>query len=229
VQGKGKEKVIDEQAAHDLLTLLTLKNKSLVDQFIFQRCTPMLTEASGHAESPFMDAELPLTDSEIEYDNVASKIDTGDQDEGQDEPNSKATDASTRQNPKQMDENFTTIAYPNVQENLKLPSEDPVIPEEPARSTGTLSSLQNLEKELSFTYQFFMEKQQEEEPGKTNAEAEVKSMVLVPIHQETSLVSLMTTLVIDLTTSQSGSPLPTSTKITSAIMTTTTIPPPPQP
>nr|GFC33617.1 hypothetical protein [Tanacetum cinerariifolium] len=35
VQGNGKENVIDEQAAHDLLTLLNLKNKSPVDQFIF--------------------------------------------------------------------------------------------------------------------------------------------------------------------------------------------------
>nr|GFC24161.1 hypothetical protein [Tanacetum cinerariifolium] len=39
----------------------------------------------------------------------------------------EATDASTQQNPKQMDEKFTTTAYPNVQENLKLPSEDQVI------------------------------------------------------------------------------------------------------
>nr|GEX55647.1 copia protein [Tanacetum cinerariifolium] len=31
VQGKGKEKVVDEQAAHDLLTLLTPKNKSPID------------------------------------------------------------------------------------------------------------------------------------------------------------------------------------------------------
>nr|GFA64849.1 hypothetical protein [Tanacetum cinerariifolium] len=31
VQGKGKEKVINEQAAHDLLTLLTSKNKSPVN------------------------------------------------------------------------------------------------------------------------------------------------------------------------------------------------------
>nr|GEX22055.1 hypothetical protein [Tanacetum cinerariifolium] len=31
VQGKGKEKVIDEQAAHDLLTLLTPKNKCPID------------------------------------------------------------------------------------------------------------------------------------------------------------------------------------------------------
>nr|GEU70271.1 putative nucleotidyltransferase, ribonuclease H [Tanacetum cinerariifolium] len=59
VQGKGKEK----------------------------RRTLMLTEASGHAESPSLDAELPLTDSETKSDNVVSKIDTGDQDEGQARPN----------------------------------------------------------------------------------------------------------------------------------------------
>nr|GEW07219.1 hypothetical protein [Tanacetum cinerariifolium] len=71
-----------------------------------------------------------------------------------------------------------------------------------------------------------MEKQQEEDPGKTNAEAEVQSMVSVPIHQDTSSVPPMTTPTIDLTLSQSGAPLPTSTTTTLAV-TTTTIPPPP--
>nr|GEW19658.1 hypothetical protein [Tanacetum cinerariifolium] len=47
----------------------------------------MLTEAYGHAESPSLDAELPLIDSETESDNVASKINTGDQDKGQAGPN----------------------------------------------------------------------------------------------------------------------------------------------
>nr|GEY42788.1 hypothetical protein [Tanacetum cinerariifolium] len=84
----------------------------------------------------------------------------------------EATDALTHQNPEQMDEDFTTTAYPNVQENLKLPSKDQVILKEPASSIGTLSSLQNLEKELSFTNQFFAEKELEEDLGKTNAEAE---------------------------------------------------------
>ncbi|GKB53293.1 hypothetical protein Tco_0904046 [Tanacetum coccineum] len=93
-----------------------------------------------------------------------------------------------------MDEEFTTTAYPNVQENLKLLIED-----------------------------------QEEEPGKTNAEADVQSMVSVPIHQDTSSVPLMTTPVIDITTMQSDSPLPTSTTTTSIITTTTSLPPPPQP
>ncbi|GJV85309.1 copia protein [Tanacetum coccineum] len=63
----------------------------------------------------------------------------------------EVTDASTQQNSEQIDEEFTTTAYPNVQENLKLPTKDQVILEEPTSSTGTLSSLQNLDKELSFT------------------------------------------------------------------------------
>ncbi|GKB56497.1 hypothetical protein Tco_0912683 [Tanacetum coccineum] len=114
-------------------------------------------------------------------------------------------------------------------ENFKLSTEDQVILEEPASFSGTLSSLQNLKKDLSFTDQFFMEKPQEEEPGKTNAEVEVQSMVSVPIHQDTSSVPPMTTLVIDLTMSQSDSPLPTSTATISTITTTTTtlLPPPP--
>nr|GEW28380.1 putative mitochondrial protein [Tanacetum cinerariifolium] len=132
--------------------------------------TPMLTEASGHAESLSLDAKLALTDSETESDNVASKIDTGDQDEGQAGPN-----------PGDHDEGQ---AGPNPGE----------------------------------------------EPGKTNVEAEVQSMITVPIYQNISSVPPITTLVIDLTTSQSGSPLITSTATTSAVMTTTTIsPPPPQP
>ncbi|GJR05936.1 retrovirus-related pol polyprotein from transposon TNT 1-94 [Tanacetum coccineum] len=95
-------------------------------------------------------------------------------------------------------------------ENLKLPTKDQVILEEPVNSTRILSSLQNLDKDLSFTDQFFVEKPHEEESGKTNAETEVQSMVSVPIHQDTSLVPPLTTPVIDLKTMQSDSSLPTS-------------------
>ncbi|GJU02998.1 hypothetical protein Tco_1113336 [Tanacetum coccineum] len=111
----------------------------------------------------------------------------------------EVTNALTQQNPEQMDEEFTTTSYPSVQESLKLPTEDQVILEEPASSARTLSSLQNLDKELSFTNQFLVEKSQEDEPDKSNTEAEVQSMVTVPIHQDTSLVPPMTTPVIDLT------------------------------
>nr|GEV10504.1 retrovirus-related Pol polyprotein from transposon TNT 1-94 [Tanacetum cinerariifolium] len=173
-----KEKVFEEQVAHDLLTLQTTKNKSLVDQLIFQRRTPMPAEASRPAESPSLDAKLALTDSETEFDDEAGP-NPGVQDEGQAGSNPGDAAGSQPRSSHQLDEEFTTTAYPNVQENLKLPSEDP-----------------------------------EEEPEKTNAEAEVQSMVPVLIHQDASSVLTITTLIIDLTTSQSGSPLPTSSAIT---------------
>ncbi|GJZ69091.1 hypothetical protein Tco_0632641 [Tanacetum coccineum] len=40
-----------------------------------------------------------------------------------------------------MDEEFTTTAYPNVQENLKLPTEGEVRLKEPANSASPISSL----------------------------------------------------------------------------------------
>ncbi|GJT67872.1 hypothetical protein Tco_1019352 [Tanacetum coccineum] len=133
-----------------------------------------------------------------------------------------------------MDEEFTTTTYPNVLGNLKLPTEGKVRLEEPASSAGTLSSLQNLDKELSFTDQFLVEKSQEDELEKTNTEAEVQSMVTVPIHQDTSSVPLMTTPVIDIIDPQSDSTMvpasmPTTTATVTETTTKTTIPPPPQP
>nr|GEZ44244.1 hypothetical protein [Tanacetum cinerariifolium] len=290
VQGKGKEKVIDEQATHDLLTLLNPKNKSPVDQFIFQMRTPMLTEASGHAESPSLVAELPLIDNEIESDNAGSNPEDTAESQPQSShvvhagPNRKhmdleATDASTRQNPEQMDEEFTTTAYPNVQENLKLPFEDPVIPEEPASSTRTLSSLVGKIRKTRSPLKLVDEPSAEDvsmrTPMLTEASVHAESPSLVAelplidnetesdnagpnpgvqdkgqtgsnpedttesqpqsshvVHagpNHTSSVPPMTTSVIDLTTSQSGSPLLTSTATTSAVMTTINIPPPPQP
>ncbi|GKC45909.1 hypothetical protein Tco_1063631 [Tanacetum coccineum] len=117
----------------------------------------------------------------------------------------EASDTSIQPNPEQMDEEFITTAYPNVQENLKLPTEGQVRIEEPASSAGTLSSLQNLNKELSFADLFLVEKSQEDEPEKTNTESEVH-----------------------LSTIQA--PLPTSTTTVTTITTTTSLPPiPPQP
>ncbi|GJT38567.1 hypothetical protein Tco_0938432 [Tanacetum coccineum] len=227
VQGKGKEKVSDEQVALDLLTLQTPKKKSPAEQYIFQRRTPTTTEPSGHAESPSLYAELGLTDSETESDEeVSPEINAGTQDEGQAGPNPgiqdegqagsnpgdaaesqpqsshvvhagpnlehmdfEVTNASTQQNPEQIDEEFTTTAYPSVQENLKLPTKDQgKTPLKTYKLSLEPVFSQKLTRELSFTNQFL----------------------------GTSSVPLMTTLVIDLTMSQPVSttvqaPLPTST------------------
>ncbi|GKC89500.1 hypothetical protein Tco_1150149, partial [Tanacetum coccineum] len=248
-QGKGKEKIIDEHVANTLLDLNTSKKKSASHQYILQMHTLETTEPTGPSSQP--------DDEGITMNEGRAGSNPGKQDEGQAGSNPgnaaefqpqpshvvhagpnlepmdlEVTDASTQPNSEQMDEEFTTTAYPSIQENLKLPTRDQVILEEPASSTGTLSSLQNLDKELNFTDQFFMEKPQEDEPEKTNAKSEVQSMVTVPIHQDTSSVPPMTTPVIDLTTLQSDSPtvhapLLTSTTTTTSITTTTTTLPPP--
>nr|GEZ35029.1 hypothetical protein [Tanacetum cinerariifolium] len=141
-----------------------LKNKSPEDQFIFQRRTPILTKASRHAEAPSLDAELALIDSEMESDKVASKIDTRNQDEGQAGPNHGDHDEGQ--------------AGPN-----------PVVYDEGHAGSNSGDAAESQPQ----SSHFFMKKQQEEEQGKTNAEAEVQSMVLVPIYQDTSSVPLMTT------------------------------------
>ncbi|GJX54629.1 hypothetical protein Tco_0282998 [Tanacetum coccineum] len=182
VQGKGKEKVSEEQDA--------------------QRRTPAPTVPSSHKESSSLYVELGLTDSETESDNEASRegqarsdpgkqfedqagSDPGKQADSQIQPshvvhagpnlehmNLEVSDTSPQPNLEQMDEEFTTTAYPNVQENLKLPTKGEVRLEEHASSVGTLSSMKNLDKELSFTNQFLADKSQEDKPEKTNTEVE---------------------------------------------------------
>nr|GFC87287.1 hypothetical protein [Tanacetum cinerariifolium] len=102
------------------------------------------------------------------------------------------------------DEWFTATVYPNVQENLKLAIEEPVLLEEPASSSETLSSLQHL----------------------------IESMVNVTIQQALSSISLMTSPIIDLT-SRPESPKEhqqlKATTTDTTTTTTTTLPPPQAP
>ncbi|GKB60419.1 retrovirus-related pol polyprotein from transposon TNT 1-94, partial [Tanacetum coccineum] len=88
VEGKGKEKVSDEQAARVLLNFQTPKKKSPTEQSIFQRCILAPTEPSGHDESSSLYAELGLIESDTESDEeVPSVVKSGAPDEGQVRPN----------------------------------------------------------------------------------------------------------------------------------------------
>nr|GEZ88216.1 hypothetical protein [Tanacetum cinerariifolium] len=238
-------RVTDEQIALDLLTLQTPKKKSPADQFIFQRCTSTPTKSSGHDESSSLYDELGLTDSEVESDEDVPWIDAGVQDEGQAGPNpgeqdegqagqnpgDAATTVSTQVHPEQMDEGFTTTAYPSVQENLKLTVEEQVILEEPASSIGTLSSLQHLAKDLSFGDLFFNDKPSEADNKKTTAKTKAESMVSVTIQQDASSIPPMTTPIINLTLRPDSPNVhrPLQATTTETTTTTTTHPPPPQP
>ncbi|GKA57092.1 hypothetical protein Tco_0756280, partial [Tanacetum coccineum] len=165
VPGKGKEKVVEEQAAQVLLHLQTTKKKSPTEQYIFQRHTPVPSEPAGHEESSSLYAKLGLYGSDTESDEeMPSVVRSGAQDESQAGPNPddvaesqplptpsvlagpnlehsdvEITDPSSQPQPEHMDEGFTAAAYPDVQENLKLTVDEQVIPEEPVSSTGTLS------------------------------------------------------------------------------------------
>nr|GEY33987.1 hypothetical protein [Tanacetum cinerariifolium] len=105
----------------------------------------------------------------------------------------------------QLYEGFTVTVYPNVQENLKLAVKEPVLLEEPASSSETLSSL---------------------------TETKVESMVNVLIQQALSSISLMTSPIIDLT-SRPESPKEhqqlKATTTDTTTTTTTTLPPPQAP
>ncbi|GKE66909.1 hypothetical protein Tco_1521070 [Tanacetum coccineum] len=209
-----------------------------------------------------MYVELGLTESDTESDEeVPPVVKSGAPDEGQAGPNpgndtvsqtlstlgvhagpnlehtdAEATDATSQPQPGQMGEEFTATAYPNIQENLKLTVDDPVIHEEPVSSTGTLSSLQHLAKDFSFGDQFFNDKPPEANNEKATTDTEAESMVSVTIHQDTTAIPPMTSPVIDLVTVPDSPtvhrPLPTTTTATATTTTTTimtTIPLPPQP
>nr|GEW26117.1 histone deacetylase 14 [Tanacetum cinerariifolium] len=191
VQGKGKEKVIEEHVALDLLTLQTPKKKSPADY-------------------PVVHAGPNLEHMDLE-----------------------AMDVSTHPHPEQMDEGFTATAYLKVHENLKLTVEEHVILEEPASSTGTLSSLQHLAKDLSFGDLFFNDKPFKADNEKTTAKTKAKSMVSVIIQQDMSSIPPMTTPMIDLTSRPDSPnvhrPLQATATETTTTTTTTIHPPPPQP
>nr|GFA48878.1 hypothetical protein [Tanacetum cinerariifolium] len=237
VQGKRKEKVSDEQVSLDLLTLQTPTKVSPAEQHIFQRRTPAPTEPSGHALSPSIYAKLGLTDSDTESDEeVPPVVKIGAQDEGQAGPNPGVliegqTGSNLSDDAEPQPQSSPVVhAGPNL-EHMDLEATD-VILEEPASSTGTLSSLQHLAKDFIFGDQFFNDKPSEAENEKTTAETKAESMVSVTIQQDMSTIPPMTTPVIDLT-SRPDSPnihrplQATATETTTT--TTTTHPPPPQP
>nr|GEU82831.1 retrotransposon protein, putative, unclassified [Tanacetum cinerariifolium] len=117
-------------------------------------------------------------------------------------------------------------------QDLKLPADKHVILEESLSSFRTLSSIKNLDDAYTFGEQFLNDKSTKDEPGKLNINSEVVSMVTVPIHQASSLVLSLSTLIINLSPPK---PVPATTHapiFTATTTTTTTIlpllPPPSQ-
>nr|GFA32259.1 hypothetical protein [Tanacetum cinerariifolium] len=121
------------------------------------------TGSFEHDESPY--ALLGQSDNEEESEKAEEGV--------REYMNLDVADVSPQPSTEQLDEGFTATVYPNVQENLKLAVEEPVLLDEPASSSGTLSSLQHLSRDFSFGDQFFRDKHSDADK---NAKTKVESM-----------------------------------------------------
>ncbi|GJR68811.1 hypothetical protein Tco_0014876 [Tanacetum coccineum] len=115
------------------------------------------TEPSGHDESSSLYAELGLTKSDTESDKEEPPIvKSGTPDKGQAGPNPGIQDDGQAGPNPGNDTVSQTLSTPGVHAGPNLEHTDAeatdatMIPEEPASSTGTLSSLQHLAKDFSF-------------------------------------------------------------------------------
>ncbi|GJR69338.1 hypothetical protein Tco_0015403 [Tanacetum coccineum] len=216
VKGKGKGIVTDKQAALSLLDLQKPKNKSVTDQLILQRQTPVTQDVStGPSAQPQDDtsanvvpntsslaystndaetgADKEQSNSEMntkilnideeqgeevsktvaleekinELDEGQAGSDPGKTPESQPQPEyvlmeedhagsdpGKSHVAQAGPNPKPINEDFIATVYPKVHESLKLTTEEQVHIENPSSSSGTLSSMKNLEDVSTFGDQF---------------------------------------------------------------------------
>nr|GEZ03302.1 E-beta-farnesene synthase [Tanacetum cinerariifolium] len=253
VLGKGKAKVTEEQVAHDLLSLQKHKKTSPTDQYIFQRRVFEPTGSSGHDESPY--ALLGQSDSEEESEKTGSDAgaqaedqtgsDAGAQAEGQAGSNPDETsEGQARSNPDETSEGqarpdpgdteakVQSIPSPVVyagsdREHMDLDVADvsPQPSTEKLDEGFTAMAYLKIQENLKLA----VEEQRQTFRHRQNAETKVESMVNVTIQQALSLISLMTSPIIDLT-SRSESPKEhkqlKATTTNTTTTTTTTLPPP---
>nr|GEV05697.1 hypothetical protein [Tanacetum cinerariifolium] len=106
-----------------------------------------------------------------------------------------------------------------VRPDPRLPVDEHVILEEPLSSSRTLSPMKNLDNDYTFKDQFLNDKSTEDDLGKLK-DSKVVSMVMVPIHQVSSLVTLLSTSIINLYPPR---PVPATTHAPTFTATTTPI------
>nr|GEV55216.1 ribonuclease H-like domain-containing protein [Tanacetum cinerariifolium] len=126
--------------------------------------------------------------------NLEEKTDELDQGQARSDPDpGESRRALAGPDPKPTHDEFMNDLYPKVQESLKFRADEHVILEDPISSTGTLSSMKNLEDAYVVGDQFINDKSTKDEPEKPNVEAKVVSMVTVSIYQASSSVPPLST------------------------------------
>ncbi|GJU03212.1 hypothetical protein Tco_1113550 [Tanacetum coccineum] len=222
-----------------------------MDQYIFQRRIPVTEEASTrpsaqpeddtsanivHDTSSPINAEIGAdtdkTKSEGDIkiliiggkqgEDVANKHSHMEEDQAGPNPGQSHV-ALAGPNPEPIHEDFIAIMYPQVHKSLKHPYEEHVHLENPLSSSGTLSSMKNLEN-FTFGDQFIADKSSKDEPINANMETKVESMVTVPIHQASSFVPPLSTPIIDLSPPKPVSSPAQAPTFIATTTTTTTLP-----
>nr|GEV37492.1 hypothetical protein [Tanacetum cinerariifolium] len=208
VEGKGKAIATEEQDAQSLMALHAPKRRG----------------AASKKTNSGDETKILHIDEEQGKDVDDQKV----MDKDQARPDPKVShEVLARPDPELTHDEFMADLYPKVHESLKFLADEHVFVEDPISSTGTLSSMKNLEDAFAIRNQFINDKSTEDELEKPNVEEEVVSMVTVPIYQASSLVPPLSTPipVIDL-----SPPKPASSTTQAPVFTATTtpLPPPPQ-
>nr|GEY72356.1 integrase, catalytic region, zinc finger, CCHC-type, peptidase aspartic, catalytic [Tanacetum cinerariifolium] len=191
VEGKGKAIATDEQAAQSLLALHIPKRRSTTDQFVFQRRTPATKEAStGTSGQPQYDTSVNIVCESSSPTDAKTDADT-------DKTNSGGDTEILKIDEKPLPEQ-EFVEEDQAGPDPGFPVDEHVILEEPLSSSGTVSSMKNLDDAYTIRDQFINDKSTEDEPGKLNVEPEVISMVTVLIHQASSSIPPLSTPIIDL-------------------------------
>nr|GEU83594.1 retrovirus-related Pol polyprotein from transposon TNT 1-94 [Tanacetum cinerariifolium] len=178
VPGKGKAKVTEEQVAHDLLNseeeskkVLTEASKGGNDDVQTGPNPDVQDEGQKEIDADTLDEGQAGSNPDERSEGQAGPDPgiTGNEEQSIPNPVVHAgsdrehmdldvTKASPQPSMEQLDEGFLATAYPKIQESLKRAVEEQVLLEEPASSSGTLSSLHHLSKDISFGDQFFSDK-----------------------------------------------------------------------
>nr|GEW61843.1 copia protein [Tanacetum cinerariifolium] len=225
--GRGKAIEMEEQATQSMLALHTPKRRSTIDQFTLQRRTPSTEEASTRPSTQPQDdtsvnvvCKTPsLVDAKIstDTDKVISEGDTKilniGEEQGKDVDNQGYLDEQTIV----LDEGQAGSDPSKTLESRPSPDDDKMDEDQagsdpgksyvalarpnpecdPPSSSGTLSSMKNLDDTYTFWNQFFNDKSTKDEPRKQNVDTEVVSIVTVLIHQASTSVPSLSIPVID--------------------------------
>nr|GEU50011.1 hypothetical protein [Tanacetum cinerariifolium] len=162
VEGKGKGIATYEQAAKSLLDLQKPKKQNTAYQYIFQRRTPVTQNASTRSSAQpqdntstnvFRDTPSPVdAETGVDTEKSNSEADTEilnvDEEQGEDISYTVALEERIAE----FDEGQagSDPVYPQVHESLKLTTEEHVHMENPPSSSGTLSSMKNLDDAFTF-------------------------------------------------------------------------------